>query len=491
MIQDINHLNAKQVIDGKILNNLVSGSESQNKDVMIALSKIQLGDLLSGKLILENDQTLLKLENNLKLLVHLPNKMVSNQLLDFLVVGKSRQHLELEWVQTNHGPQKEQGIEAAVIKEMQLPNNSEMKQVIGQWMEKQLPLVKNQLLQVYHLAKNYDLPSEVAVNISAKESHLSEQEMQLVSKFKAEGIHLVDNMVEEMVSDMNHSEIVGFNLSLSQHSSSRVLKQLLTKELAELESELFIAQSNPEDGETKFKQSVEDLIEKLKVFEFGNSEQVEEQTSLLKSVFQLLSKENLKGIAKELIHKYLTVCQDDLSETKDEIEKLDEVSKRLKDIVQDVEKHAKQEITSTQLKSLDQMAQALDKYQTQGQYYYFPLQIKEHQTSGELYYFKPNKKNKKGQQDSRGMYIVLALDMPSIKHIEIHLVEQKDQLGLKIKVANDEILKQIQAHEAQLRKLMDDTMMPIGEISVERLQTSREEKNSKKEARLSRLDFRI
>ena len=88
------------------------------------------------------------------------------------------------------------------------------------------------------------------------------------------------------------------------------------------------------------------------------------------------------------------------------------------------------------------MANALEKYNSQGQYYCFPLQIKEHQTSGELYFFKP-KKQKKSGQNGQGMYIVLALDMPSLKHIEVHLEEKKEQLELKIKVANTQILKQI------------------------------------------------
>lgn len=492
MIQNINQFNAKQVTNKPVITSLVGSNDIQNKEVMLALSKIQLGDLISGKIILEQDQTILKLENGLKLIAQLPYQILSDCLLDFLVVGKSRQHLELELVQTNPGYQNEQGMEEAIIKEMQLPNNQEMKQIIGQWMDKQFPLIKNQLLQVYHFAKNYDLPSEALVNLSGAESVLNEQEMQLMSKFKTEGIEFINHLVGELVSKMEYSEVVAFNISLSQHSSADFLKQILFQGESLLQTNLSMSESKEVESismkDVVVKQSFEDLMWQINDIE--KVPLIESKNDLLKSIFQLFPKDYLQEITKQLVHKYLTVSPSDFLEDVDGMMKLDEVTSRLENIVEEVEKHVKQEATSTEFRNLEQMTQVLDKYQTQGQYYCFPLQIKEYETSGELYYFKP-KKNKKGNKDSQGMYIVLALDMPSLKHIEIHLIEQKETLGVKIKVANDIILKQMKENEDKLRKLIDDTLIPIGEISIECLQMPTKKKVSKQENQLNRLDFRI
>ena len=218
MIQDINHLSVKQDTSNQILTNLINGSDVQNKEAMLALSKIQLGDVLSGKIISQEDQTLLKLENGLKLLAQIPQHIMSDGLLDFLVVGKSRQHLELECVQKNHALNKEQDIESAVIKEMQLPQNQEMKQLVGKWIDGQLPLVKNQLLQVYHLAKHYDLPSEALINIKGQAGTLSEQEMQLVTRFRNEGLQVLNHLLDETFETMGHSEGVELTSTLSQYS---------------------------------------------------------------------------------------------------------------------------------------------------------------------------------------------------------------------------------------------------------------------------------
>ena len=224
--------------------------------------------------------------------------------------------------------------------------------------------------------------------------------------------------------------------------------------------------------------------------DFESTDSMKEKIQVLKNVLQFLSKEELKELAKQFGHKHLAVHQKDLMQHPKELEKLDEVSDRLKEILEDVKSYVKQEGTSQVLSSLEQMTQALDKYQMQGQYYCFPLQINDQQTTGELYFFKP-KKNKKGNQASNGMYIILALDMPSLKHIEIHLKEEKDELGLRIKVTNDEILKHMQNHKKELRTLMEDTIVPIGEIHLECLQQTATEKISKKEDGLNRLDFRI
>ena len=482
MIDELNHLNRNQVLNELSQRVITSGNEASSKEVMLALSKIQLGDMISGKLILEDNQTMLKLENGLKLLAHLSNGKLSDQLLDFLVVGKKGQHLELEQVQIG-STHNHQVLHEVVMKELQLPNTDEMKQMVGQWMGQELSLIKNQMLQLYHLSKNYNIPTEALTQLKAQDIPLVEQEMKLMHQFKAEGIQLIDQIIQKSFEGLGHKEAIKLNIGFME----KFEPNLLEKALDSFQDSMIKVGNLKQEDVAKL-----DLIKTLLK---SNSNQISEHTIIqngkaIEQVLQSVSKEALKELSNHLIHKYLMIHHKEVLDDPQEIYKVHEEAKRIRDVIKNVEQHINQENIKEPLQTLEQMANALEKYNSQGQYYCFPLQIKEHQTSGELYFFKP-KKQKKSGQNGQGMYIVLALDMPSLKHIEVHLEEKKEQLELKIKVANTQILKQIEAHKEKLNVLMDETMMPIGDIKIEVIKESIVKKVPQSKETLSRMDFRI
>ena len=70
------------------------------------------------------------------------------QLLDFIVVGKERQQLILELATKPGGEEKSQStLPDEVIKGLGLKESPEMKELVGQFISKQLPLVREQLLE--------------------------------------------------------------------------------------------------------------------------------------------------------------------------------------------------------------------------------------------------------------------------------------------------------------------------------------------------------
>ena len=494
MIHELNQLNGKQILSELSHDLMTQNSTLQNKEVMLALSKIQVGDLISGKLILEDNQTLLKLQDGIKLMAQLKNPMLSDSLSDFLVVGKDRQHLELEQVEVNKASAKEVKLEEAIIKELELPDTSEMKTVVSQWMDKQLPLVKNQMLQLYHLAKDYEMPTETLVNLKNHNELVSEGELKLLGQFKEEGISLVEHAIEQSFEGTSKEQMIGFLQAMGEKFSAEGLKEIMGPFL-----ELGSAKMNPDEKQDMLPKipdaSKQDtpLDEKELSFtamkdEPSVSQNVkEEYAHLLKA----LPNRQLKALAHHIARKYLVMDQKAIANgNEEELHKIGEAAKRLKEVLSEVEKHTEKEVAKESKQVLQQISQTMDKYNTQGEYYCFPLQVGEHETSGELYFFKP-KKSKKGAGSQKGMYIVLALDMPSLKHIEVHLIEDKKQLNLKLKVANDEILKQMESHQKQLDELMKDGMMPIGKIQFECLKETISQKVKAYEKEIGRLDFRI
>lgn len=471
-MNEINNLTQQQIasenaVDHRPLLNHIA----QNKDVLLALAKIQVGDILSGRVTQEGQQTILKLTSGLKLAAQLNLDMLSDQLQDFLVIGKNNHQIEIEPLLTNRFIQKG-GIEDSVVKEMQLPSQADMKELVGQWMDKQLPLLKNQLVQTYQLAKAYDMPTELLTNLKSNQVNLNPNEVELVSQYKEKGLETVLSTVEDIFEGLNTEETIDLTTKLSQNLSKEEIKMMLSS----------MSLSKSETSQLS-KKEFNALLEQV----FNTQEDTFSGSQPLKTIFSHLSQSTLKALSKEAAKKYLAIQQDEEEQPLKEMQKLEEGSKRLKTLTDTIKPYVKDKEVEQALQKLDQTAQVLQKYQQEGQYYCFPLQFKDQNASGELYFFKPKKK--KGAQET-GMYIVLALDMPSLKHIEIHLKEQKDQLGLRIKVANDRILEQIESHKEKLEQLLEDSIIPVGTILVERLEAPIKKQLDQKRD-LGRLDFRV
>lgn len=492
MIHELNQLNAKQILSEVSHELMTQSSTLQNKEVMLALSKIQVGDLLSGKLILEDNQTLLKLQNGTKLMAQLKNPVLSDSLSDFLVVGKDRQHLELEQVEVNKASAKQLKLEEAIMKELKLPDTSEMQTTVSKWMDKQLPLIKNQMLQLYHLAKDYEMPTETLVNLKAHDMLASEGELKLLNQFKEQGMTLVDHVIEQSFEGSSKEQMLDFLQAMGEKFSTESLKELMGPFLEAVEPKIS-SDTNPIMDSKRNEMSNKEHLEEEKEENSIKKEATVSQNvkEAYEHLLKALSNGQLKALARHITRKYLVMDQKAIENGNEaETQKISEASKRLKQVISEVEKHTEKEAAKESKQVLQEMTQAMDKYNTQGEYYCFPLQVGEHETSGELYFFKP-KKNKKGAHNEKGMYVVLALDMPSLKHIEVHLIEDKEALNLKLKVANDRILKQMESHRDQLDELMKDGLMPIGKVEFECLKEPISQKVKAHQKEMGRLDFRI
>ncbi len=124
----------------------------------------------------------------------------------------------------------------------------------------------------------------------------------------------------------------------------------------------------------------------------------------------------------------------------------------------------------------------------QGQYLCFPLQIKEQNTTGELYFFKPRKQ--KGMKE-QGLYVVLALNMPALNKVEVHLVEKSEQVSLRIKVENEVIKKQLEQYEEVLLESLKSSDSPIERVVVELFKEKKQRPEKDTSEMLCHLDFKI
>lgn len=458
--QNINqHLDTSEIIN-----------RAYTKEVMGALSKIQIGDLLQGQVVLDGEQVMLKLSSGLKLLASLPADVELNKELDFLVVGKECQHLILELAQTPKDEKNMISIVDQAIHDLGINDTSEMRQVIEQFVAKQLPLVKKQLMQLLNFSKNYDIPREALTNLVSQKQVPQQDDLELLTTLKKQGtkalMPMFDDLIETLSPKQSNELVRAFFELLNPHE----VKEILLQQILLLQ-----------DEEGVLKQAILSETEEGKWQYIFNK--------LFDEVLQYWSHDQLNKLSKALIHESLMVHLKSIENGEEsEIEKITKLDIRLKQIVKAIKEVTKENNEKTYVKPLESTIEVLEKYKMHGQYICFPLQLKEHHTMGELYFFKP-KKWKTGQV--QGLYIVLALNMPALNKVEVHLVEKSGQVNSKIKVENEIIKKQLMEYENVFLETMKSSKVPVEKIVVELFDEKKQKSDNHISPMLCHLDFKV
>lgn len=498
MINDLANSKGLQNISQQLVTSEVSGS-AHAKEMMLALSKIQIGDLLQGKIILENEQTMLELESGLKLLANLPGNLVFNKSLDFLVMGKERQHLLLEIAQKLESERPATSLTDQAIQELAIKDTPEMRQIVEQFVSKQLPLVKEQLLQLLHFSKSYDIPTEALVNLVSQKQVPQQGELRLLSGLKEEGVKVLLPMLDDLIDTLSPKQSKDLVHTFSQLLKPDEIKDVFLKDNV-FQHETSLSQVHDEKGaDVHFAQGEAVPSEKLEVLQEYLKQSIGTEVKspqwqsmlnkLLDDVLQFTTHDQLNKLSKAFIRESLTVHLESIeNQEKDEIEKMTDTAARLKQITKVIEEVATEGKEKVNFQMLEGAIELLDKYNTQGQYFCFPLQLKEQNTTGELYFFKPKKQ--KGQQ-GQGMYIVLALNMPTLNKVEVHLIEKSEKVNLKIKVENEAIKKQLEQYENVLLEEMKSAEMPMEKIVIELLTEKKESLLKDESSALCHLDFKV
>ena len=427
-----------------------------NKEMMVYLSKIQLGDILKGQLILQNGQTVLQLENGLTLFAQLAQQVTNGQMQSFEVIGKERQHLILQMknvedLENTHG----QNFIEQAMGELGLEKNELLKSAMSEFIAKQLPLAKQQLVQVMQFAKHFEMPTAPFTNLLVQNQNLSTEEAQYVANYKLQGKEGLMQQLDDVLDCLNGEQKQLETLILKTFSPKEIITYL-SKEQALLDKPALNHLLH------KIPHNQADVLVNDELYQSLQLE-INDDYALLDKIFQDENFKDLKSIFKGLVREQLVVEHDKLQDF-GEAEKLSQAATLLKKVTAHLKEISLEAIDYTKIDQLQKLSEALDKYNMNAQYFCFPFQIKEQEAKGELYFFKPHKKKKKGETDQ---YIVLALTMPHLNKIEIHIKNKGDSIDFLVKVKEKEMKKLIEEHEIQLRQLLEDSSFKIGEVKCQ------------------------
>lgn len=406
------------------------------------LKSLQVGDILEGILINKTESGyVLELNSGVHIPVFLLDEIDLGKLLQFKVESNRQGEVHLS---INNNKDTTQNFTQKVIDELGLSHTKEMEQCVKQFIAKELPLTKESLLSTHYLHRQYKIPSEVIINTLAKANQLTEKEIQALFAIKNQGI---DNIVKDIKVSILQLEDVYEQFKVLENISKE-----LPKEEKSIVFEKIVQSVLNREG---FKDSIEgnlspkqrekawmDIIKHLE--SEGTWERDRPQKMDIENILRQnpnLYKEGFKMFIDELYDKAIGI---DARKSKQPLqEQLEQFSQKVLRILDSSKIDAMSESGKDTITTLKQGVQVLQKLNVQGDYFIFPFINNTSLNKGEIYFFEPRKQLAKGEQS---IYIVIALDLSMLNHLEIHINKIKNKLSLNIIVETEDIKKHLTKH---------------------------------------------
>ncbi|ONI47713.1 hypothetical protein AN644_04160 [Candidatus Epulonipiscium fishelsonii] len=173
-----------------------------------------------------------------------------------------------------------------------------------------------------------------------------------------------------------------------------------------------------------------------------------------------------------------TKFETEIEQLKQPLKPLEDVFEIMDKVIEDTGKNPSIE------KELEQTKQTLDvgnKLQQDGHMHMIPPMFHEHIEKGQIHFFEEAKKQKDTKK--KGMYVVVALDMNYMNHIQLHVHKNDKQLNMQILVENNDIKQFLQPYLSTLTSFINDMGYNLDYISVDSVadspaDTSNESKKS-------------
>ena len=466
-------MNNEPILRANVSTNLVQFAKEVNVGTISSiLNRLQVGAELQGKLMMADGQVILQMDEGTQVAVKLTGQMPLDQLLQFKVIGKEEGQLVLQQVtlETKSALTDEALIEK-IIKQLELPERPEMKSVIRQFFDKQLPFIKEDLLRAFQTYKSYDIPLEVSTRLIQQHQPINAEELVLMASIKKNGFNDI---------------LLPLNTVINEVESLVALKEIMTVLLDEFNT--LISINKEVKGPIHLERNAKDVVLEtsnersasgLETKELGNLvlSEISAHTKKdgLQSLFVAVTAPSITPTAqrslfaelsKLILQEQLYVTMEDAKEPQVLASKIEHTTVFIERIIQTLKKYPLNKEQQVIVDGIEKQVQTLSKFQLEAQYYCFPVVINQEERPAELYFFKPKKKNKNQEAP---LYIVLALDMPNIHKIEVHLKIQELSLNIGIKVADESLEAYFKNNVEWLKKALKQYEFNVVSIDISHL----------------------
>ena len=448
--------------NSQLMNNLKSQIETANlseSNLKILAAKyrelliegLEIGDILEG-IITPNGEG--KYTLDLKPGIHIPVGLLSQadigKLIKLVVENKQDGQLILSTF-------KEEGttnLSDIASKELELPQDARMKQCLNTFIENQLPLKKEALMQAYYLEKNYQVPAQVVANLLEKFEILPNQLIENIETLKNNGVYPITEEIGQIIKQVESKEdLMKLVVTLSEGATKEQLENILKV----LKKEAF---NEPTFKAAQMLQDEIPLINKETLLK-------EVKSSILpKSLESILIDKNFNKVLQELFQKpenlkmFVTKLYDEtmvldlktLKNGQSIKEESFELYNKLARTINVLEEMPLKETAKEYIGQIRQPIALLGTMNQIGDYFMFPVQQQQVQDA-EVYFFRPKKAKKNSDSE---LYTVVALDLPAIDHIEVHIHQQGKKLSLGFNLKDENVKKFIMIHAPKLQQELEN-----------------------------------
>ncbi|MGL4344125.1 MAG: hypothetical protein ACRCTE_02930 [Cellulosilyticaceae bacterium] len=415
---------------------------------LMLLESLTVGNEIEGHLIMKDGQLLLGTKAGIKLPISLcEGEIQLGELLKLQIITKNEEGLVLKTIPQPNIQEAEMPKELLskemptkdmvqkVAEDFKLPKEPGIKQCIDYMLEKQLPLERQDILKTYYLHKSVKLPLPVCVNILEKQGSLKEPLMRLLTEAKESGITTLINQVGTLLREGEFAD--------------KDYRKLL---------EVFDRKNILLPDETS-----KTLTAKSQGDEIGKGVAIQQKQTIFE----------MKDMLFKLFEKYTQVSYDELQKIPPQQrgESLQKMAV-LEEVITILEQSTLSKESKIEFPIIKETHQQLMQLQNEGEMLLLPFHYKEQVKDVEVYMFKPKKSK---SMKKRELYVVVALDMPMLEHLEIHVHQLEKGLTLEVQVAHQKLQKYLAKHMlslvSQLGELGYDVMSSNVSIKSENLAT--------------------
>lgn len=443
----------------------------------LLIDTLKVGDLIKGTVkALGENSYVLEIRPHVQIPVILNDMPTLDNLMSFIVKEKTEGKLFISSIDhANVFPEGKTDIVDKVVHELTLPKNKVMKEIIFDFINKQLPLDKNTLMKAYYFNKEFNIPTKVLANLAAYEKTWTDKDLKYVQTIRENGLTSTQASIKKMINELplvNDLKEV-FNI-LAKDMKVDDIHQILSKYISDLDvNDGDIKNLNTSNLNTgKLNKGSLDMNKlDMKSLDAGDlnratlEENVDKSKKFnkeAKNIISLVDKDIPDIFLKDitLFKKALLALYDkrniaDMHKLKDnsshkELDKTFNFAKASKEILEVLEKLDQTPDKQREVNALKENIKVIENLNEEGHHFIFPMSYHDQIVQGELYFFKSQKYKKNKKDNIDNIYIVLALDMPHIEHIEIHINKQGKDIYLTFNVIDEEVKKHINKYTSQI-----------------------------------------
>ncbi|ONI48163.1 hypothetical protein AN643_03000 [Candidatus Epulonipiscioides saccharophilum] len=418
---------------------------------------------ISGSLSRENSKTFLSLPNGDKIEVKLQADMPLGRLMSFAAFKSPSGEIILKLSDST----KNVIMLDSLVKNFNLPDTDQIRELINLFMNKSLPLNRQELIKANFNSSNFNIPTHTITNLLAKSISLSPEQL-LIAK------DLINSGLLPLAKDISNAIV--FNLD--DANKQKILDFINRFNPANLgtESDLRYPANLGSESDLRYPTNLGTASNLSSPANLGSAINLNSVANLSQTDLANLVSDFLLGLPLNSSSQHLAINNNALQDFIDLVALLN---------LDNVREDPSQPTIQERLDVLSKLESA--------DFELLSPMLLSNLLNGSVHFFneKPNSSN--ASKKSNGLYIVVALDLANLDHIEFHIHKFDKLLDIQIYVANIDLKKFLSSFSHSFSFIADECGLKINNFFIDSIEQKHEINPKLKEQRSfsSNFDFRV